>query len=147
MLIQTSLINLSAVSRESIDSCKWLIPFVTVTVSTGRNKLRYQSLLMCLKYATPVIHKWDSKRKDSFNTFGKCFEIFQRKDRHMKTLHFHRWLVLLNLSTAVENWRAFIFFVTLSTPLMSYLPELGHVLKCSELITFDLISKKVWKPE
>lgn len=39
--------------------------------------------------------------------------------------------------------RALIFFFTLLTPLTSYLGELGQVLKRSELITCDLINKKV----
>ena len=38
-----------------------------------------------------------------------------------------------------------IFLLTLPTPLKSYLCEIGKVLKYSELITYDLINKKVWE--
>lgn len=142
--MQTILINLNAISGESSYSFKWLIPFIIVTISSGRNKLTHESLLMCLKPTNPVVYRWDSKGKNSVNTFRKSP---WRKDRPTKILHFHGWLVLLDLNTAVENWETLIFFFTLSTPLMSYLCELRQVLKRSELITYDLINKKVWEPE
>ena len=56
---------------------------------------------------------------------------------------FQEWLVLLDLNTAVENWETLLFLLTLPIPLKSYLCELGKSLKCSELITYALINKKV----